>query len=150
MHSRIFQLSEHPINPDDYIIEEDFYDNFIGEVADYVSGDTCRNEDIYWFVSSLKQYGIIYNEKEESIIFPEDFKFKYFKSRYDKFVKLSQEIDLRKFSSDDLELWSLQQLIENKYGFYIFTNHYEPLDSFVRQLQGEEKYFIGGTIDYHF
>jgi hypothetical protein len=57
---------------------------------------------------------------------------------------------LRKFSSDDLELWSLQQLIENKYGFYIFTNHYEPLDSFVRQLQGEEKYFIGGTIDYHF
>lgn len=150
MHSRIFQFSEQPIEPDDYIREEDFYDNFVGYIADYVNGNTDRKADIAWLVSSLKSYGIIYNEEEESIIFPENFKTEYFKRRFDKFIKLVRELDLNKFSEDTFELWELQQLIEDKYGFYIYIDYYETLDSFIRNLHGEQKYYIGATIDYHF
>ncbi len=150
MHSRIFQFSDQPIHPNDYIREENFYDNFVEEIADYISSDTNRDADIEWLISSLKRYGIIYNEEEESIIFPEDFKIKYFKSRYDKFKELTQKIDLIDFSKDEFVLRELQQLIEDKYGFYIYTYYYyETLDNFIRNLNDVKKYYIGGTIDYH-
>ena len=47
MHSRIFQVSEKPIDKADYIGESDYWDHwFTNSVADYVSEDCYRDEDL--------------------------------------------------------------------------------------------------------
>ena len=48
--SRIFQFSETPVSKEDYITSDQFIDNFVGEVADSVSDDTNREEDIQWLL----------------------------------------------------------------------------------------------------
>lgn len=154
MHSRIFQLSLDVIPLDDYIKEEDFYeDPFLGSVADYVSDDTNRDEDIKWLKSMLEPLGAIFKKEShrDVVIFPADFKRQYYNARFLEFKKLAQEMTLDEFCG-----WQkpakLSELISDKYGFYIYVNYPEPIDDFVRTLSGEkeEKYYIGGTIDYHF
>ncbi|WP_054644761.1 hypothetical protein [Thermoanaerobacter thermocopriae] len=83
MHSTIFQLEEKPLRfEEDFVCEEDFYDDFVGIVANYVSEDVDREEEINYFVKYLGQYGIIYNSEEQSIVFPEGFKAEYFSERF--------------------------------------------------------------------
>jgi acyl carrier protein len=151
MHSRIFQLSEVPVNKEDYITEDEFIDGFVGMIADYVSSDTDRREDIQWLCSVLKEYGIIYDENEESIIFLEGFKKKYFKERFEKLRTTLQNMSLEEFSSDSLAAFELASLIENRFSFYVYSEYtWQSLDNFVRsELKEGQKYYIGGTLDYH-
>lgn len=151
MHSRIFQLSEVPVDKEDYITEDEFIDGFVGMIADYVSSDTDRREDIQWLCSALKEYGIIYDENEESIIFLEGFKKKYFKERFEKLRTTLQNMSLEEFSSDSLAAFELASLIENRFSFYVYYEYtWQSLDNFVRsELKEGQKYYIGGTLDYH-
>lgn len=151
MHSRIIQLSKEPIDKDDYITEDTFIDDFVGVIADYVSEETDREEDIKWLLYAIKEYGIVYNDKEESIIFPKGFKENYFRERFKELKEVVQNISLEQFASNSTVAYNLASLIEDKHGFYIYTSFWQSFDSFVRgELEEGEKYYIGGTIDYHF
>lgn len=119
MHSRIFQLSYEKINKDDFITEENFYeDSFIGSVADYVSDNIDRKEDIKWLMERLKPYGAILNKKEESIFFPKGFKKKYFSKKFEELKKMVNEMTLEEFI-DGITAYKLGQIIESKFDFYI-------------------------------
>jgi len=134
MHSRIIQLSYQPITENEYITEELFYDWFVGTIADYVSPTVDREADIDWFTRYLSYFGA--ERKGNAIYFPDNFKENYFKKRLE---KLKDRVSN-----------GLVQLINDKYGFYVYLDYLMPLDDFVRKLKGNETFYFGNIIDYHF
>ena len=62
-HSRIFQVSQKPIEKADYIEDSNYWDHwFTRTLADYVA-DSNREEDIEW-LSTARLKGIIFNKDE--------------------------------------------------------------------------------------
>lgn len=154
MHGTIFQLEEKPLRfEEDFACEEDFYDDFVGVIADYVSEDIDREEEINYFCQEFKKYGIAYNSKEQSIIFLKGFKEKYFEERFFKLKEAVQNLTFEDFVKDTLKVWEIKNLIDKKYGIYIYSNEssWMSLDEFVRyDLEENKKYYIGSVLDYHF
>lgn len=153
MHGKIFQLEEKPLRfEEDFVIEEDFYNDFVGTIADYVSEDVDRNEEIQYLIEDLRKYGITYNAKEQSIIFLKEFKEKYFKERFEQLKEIVKCISLKEFIEETLKVWEIENLINKKYGTYIYHNEiWISMDDFVREYMEEgKKYYIGTVLDYHF
>jgi|GEM_PF-2251128 len=153
MHEVIIQLEEEPLRfEEDFACEEDFYDEFVGTVADYVSEDVDREEKIEYFVENLKKYGITYNPKDQSIIFHKGFKEKYFAEKFFKLKEAVQELTLEDFVRDTSKVQRIEDLINKKYNTYIYTkNTWMTIDEFLRYSMEEERaYYIGSVIDYHF
>ena len=157
MHSRIFQLSTSPVNADNYIAEEDYYDHwFTHQIADYVDDDCNREEDIQWLKAysdgydidqdNTGNYTLVVNSKE-----------KYFKHSYEKFIRELENIGrptLEQFSKR-IDLWNLNDACEDKYGFYV--EYYDDcghdlmtLDAFIRRCDICATYYLGGVVDYHY
>lgn len=156
MHSRIFQISDNPIEKEDYLTEDHILENtsFLGGIADYVTEDTDREEDIEWLLDCLGGMPFTYNEEEQSLIFHRGFKEAYFRNDYDKFVEMMKYLTMEKFMDQNF-VFDVNMLLDNKYGFYFYVSYpygyYElmTMNKFVRVLREEEKYFLGGTLDYH-
>ena len=154
MHSRIFQVSMNPIDKEDYIIESDYYDHwFTNEIADYVNGDTDRENDIEW----LKGYNssMSFGEDDGGEYFIIKDKEKYFEGSFNRFIDVLNKIKdctLNDFSTGlGGDMWALKDAYEDKFGFYVNADgETMSLDSFVRRCATGEKYYIGSTIDYHF
>jgi superfamily II helicase len=153
MHSFIYQLSNEIIKEDDLLYEEELYDDFVGQIADYVNGNIDRNAAINELVISLTPYGIIYDPTDQSIVFKKGFKESFFKERFAKLKKYVSELTLEEFSgsTDTFPLYCIKKTIEDKYGMYIYSdNVYITLDEFVRNMEEGKKYYFGSAIDYHF
>lgn len=161
MHSRIIQLEREIENIENSPMTESTivgdYDGpyFVGVIADYISDDVDRYDDINWFTSYLKTFNSDKNKvvelNGEEIIFKKGFKETYFKHRFDNFKKIANEFTLDKFV-DSFEVYSITSEIDDKYGFYIYgiDNSLKTVDSFIRELPNEDiKYHIGTTLDYH-
>lgn len=156
MHSRIFQVSTRPIDKADYITESDYYDHwFTHSIADYVNEDCYRDEDLKWLEDCYDKKGIKFgvdNHGEYLII---ESKVKYFDEAYKRFKKLLERIsecDITHFIDGINEFWSLKNVYEERFGFYMQTDDDGPItiDSFVRTYPENVKVYIGGTIDYHY
>jgi len=154
MHSAIFQLEEKPLRfEEDFATEEDFYDDFVGIIADYVSDDVDRDVEIQYFIKDLEKYGVKYNAKEQSIIFLKGFKEKYFEERFFKLKEAVQKLTFENFIKDAPDVWEIKNLIDEKYETYIYSNEssWMTLNEFVRyNLKEGQKYYIGAVLDYHF
>lgn len=155
MHSRIFQVSLKPIEKCDYITENDYYDHwFTREWADYVSGDCDRKDDIQWLKDCYETKGVEFgaDDNGEYIIIKN--KQSYFEDTFKNFMELIDKIKnytLEDFTNGIHEMWSLKNAYEDKMGFYADADgELLTFDDFIRQCVTEEKYYIGGTIDYHF
>lgn len=154
MHSRIFQVDTNPINETDYIDECCYWDHwFINEVADYVANSTDRDGDIEWLMEYSK--GIIISEDENGKFLIVTDKEKYFKNAFENFQEAINKVS--KYTIDDFiqsssyEIWKIKDSYENRFGFYIDCNYdLMSLDRFVRLFTINLKYYIGGTVDYHF
>ena len=152
MHSRIIELSTIPITVDERICESDYYDNgFIGNIADYVDGDTDREYDIKWFIDCLIGKEMIAKSDNESFTLGENAREKYFKEKYDALKECMDNMSLEKFCTDSLDLYKIQMYVEDKHDFYIHHDgYYETLDSFMRDVKDGDTWYFGGTLDYHF
>lgn len=161
MHSRIFQISEKPIYREDYIDEEKYYENFVGEIADYVDDMTDRESDIDWLKMHLENTGSAKFDGDKFTIVN---KAEYFKPKLKEFLSAMKQIvaDLNddqavfydggyKF---DLSVYNMQSAYEDKFAFYVDDNGeyagLETLDSFMRRVNNGDTFYIGATIDYHF
>lgn len=153
MHSIIFQVSEKPIDKADYIDESNYiYDHwFTNSVADYVSNSCYRDEDLKWFEDCAK--GITCGKDENGEYFIITSKEEYFESAFNRFKKLIDDIKdctINDFAEGIDEIWSIKNVYEDKYGFYVdIDDDLMSLDSFVRLCNKNVKYYIGGTVDYH-
>lgn len=154
MHEIIIQLEEEPLkSKEEYVSAVEFYEDFIGQVADYVSDDVDRDEEIKYFVKEIEKYGISYDKEKQSIVFLQGFKERYFAERFFKLKEAVKNLTLEEFAKDSSKAWGLTQLIKKKYGTYVYSNDssWMTFDDFVRdQLEEEKTYYIGGIVDYHF
>lgn len=152
MHSRIFQVSMNPINKGEYICDEDYYKHwFTREIADYVSDDCNREEDIEWLTDAARGY--LVNKDDDGEYFVVANKEEYFAPAYERFMKALNEIGkptLEEFTNG-IGLWNLKNAAEDKFGFYVDADgELMTFDAFIRGCVTNEKYYIGGTVDYHF
>ena len=155
MHSRIFQVSTTPISEDDYITESDYWDHwFTRSIADYVNENTERYDDIQWLIDCYFIRGIEFGTDDCGEYMIVKSKEKYFQNAFNRFQELLDKIktyNLEDFIEGISEMWSLKNEYEEKFGFYIESeeNGLTTIDDFIRGCNVNEKYYIGGTIDYH-
>ena len=152
MHSRIFQVSMNPINKREYIYEGDYYEHwFTREIADYVSDHCNREEDIKWLTDDARGYLVNKDDDGEYLVVTN--KEEYFAPAYEKFMKALNEIGnptLEEFTNG-IDLWYLKDAAEDKFGFYVDADgELMTFDAFIRGCVTNEKYYIGGTVDYPF
>lgn len=157
MHSRIYQISKTPIDECDYIEESNYYDHwFTNSVADYVNGDTDRDEDIKWLKDCYEEHGISFGEDDHGKYLIVEDKTKYFTINFENFQKALKELSeatLDDFMSGKCgtPLYRLKEAYDDKLGFYVECEDYgcETFDGFMRYAVVGVKYYIGATIDYH-
>lgn len=100
------------------------------------------------------------DEDEEvlCVVFREGFKQAYFSRLYPLFEKALQELvektSLEAFCENELDLllYSLNKINDDRFGTYISSeeNGLRTINDFIRNLEPNEKYYIGGTADYHY
>lgn len=154
MHSRIFQIEKESIPKEDYITADCIPDWFTYSIADYVSDDCDREDDINWLIESdLEDIASVIGDK---LIFTSNTR-SYFKSNYDTFIRAAKE--LSEVTIDNFieghtvstPLYRLKKSFDDGYGFYVYRdNNLWTLDEFMRTVKDGEIYYIGGTVDYHF
>lgn len=152
MHSRIFQVSMEPIEEENYICEAEYCDHwFTREIANYVSDDCDRDGDIKRLANIAKGYSVGEDDNGEYIIITN--KEEYFSYAYVKFMEALNKIGkptLEEFTNG-ISLWNLDQAVEDQFGFYVDADgKLMTFDAFIRRCAINEKYYIGGTIDYNF
>lgn len=157
MHSRIYQIDTNPIHEDDYIGEFRYYDHwFTDSIADYVDGDTNREEDIKWLKECYDNEGLSFGTDDGGEYFIIEDKAKYFARRFETFqeiLKKSSKLTLDDFASDisGMQMYALKATYEDEFGFYVDGNAtgMKTFDECVRSSSNGTKYYIGATIDYH-
>lgn len=157
MHSRIFEVSKCEPKAGYEIYEADYYEF---PIADYVSSDTYLEDDIDLLGDYLGESCRIVDGFKLEIVSKETF----FRGRYKNFVDLLQDIskDLTFDSFVDGEmsgggkLWialsNLNNIYDNKYGFYINDidgGGLQTVYHFLRRAKNGEVYNILGSLDYH-
>ena len=158
MHSRIYQISTKPIYKDDYIEEYRYYDHwFLNSVADYVNGDTNRENDIDWLKSCYKEQGLSFGADEGGEYLVVEDKSKYFAKSFEEFqraLKELSEITINDFltAKYGMKMYNLKSAYNDECGFYVDGDvvGLETFDTFIRYADINVKYYIGATIDYHF
>ena len=156
MHSRIFQVSLEPIKKEDYIDESHYiYEHwFTNSIADYVSSNCYRDEDLKWIEDCYENQGIKFGVDENGEYLIVKSKQKYFENSFHKFMEAIEKV--KNYTIDDfvegfVEMWRLKNAYEDKYGFYVDADgELMSFDSFIRCCVINEKYYIGGTVDYHY
>lgn len=163
MHSRIFQIEEHPVAPDDRITEHHYnYDHwFFYNVADYVAEDGNRTASLEWLRNALKTAGscieFFTEDNCEGFVLHEGFHAAYFESIYqvfcEKLSSLLEHATLAAFADGSLQpaLFAVEEAYDDKYGFYIDSDEsgLVTLNKFLRNAKTEKRYYFGGTVDYH-
>jgi hypothetical protein len=158
MHSRIYQISKTPIDKDDYIQESHYWDHwFTNSVADYVNGDTNREEDIEWLKECHNNHGLSFGADEYGQYFVIEDKNKYFATNFETFKEaledlMAMTIDEFSTNNEHHRAYSrLRAVYNDDLGFYVEEDDWlRSLDDFIRHGNVGVKYYIGATIDYHF
>ena len=85
MHSRIIELGNEPILPDDRMGESSVPEWFYHSIADYTDEETDREEDLKWFLEIVAHI-VDVAEDGESFTFKPNAKKKYFHRQYYAFL----------------------------------------------------------------
>ena len=157
MHSRIYQIRKEPIPKCDYIEEDNYYDHwFTNSIADYVNGNTDRDDDIKWLKDCYEDKGLSFGADDNGEYFVINDKTKYFSQNFEVFQKALKELSnvtLDDFMSGEcgISLYRLKEAYNDKFGFYVECESCgcETFDGFMRYADVGVKYYIGATIDYH-
>ena len=164
MHSRIIQISHEPVEADEYISPWLYCDDhwFVPQIADYVAEDENRDESIEWFFDCLSQassFIVTFEEDgQRGFILKDGFRDAYFSEMHQAFINALQDLadysSYEHFRDGELggKLFSLKEAYDEKLGMYVESNESGliTLTEFLRGAEIDRRYFIGGTLDYHF
>ena len=158
MHSRIIELGNAPILPDDRMGEGSVPDWFYHSIADYTDADTDRDHDIKWFLDAVARV-VDVAEDGKSFTFKPKAKQKYFERQYHAFLDKACEltgISLDAFVGEakydiGMAMYKLNEAYQDKFSFYIYyQDELKTLDEWIRETDLSESFYFGGTLDYHF
>ena len=163
MHSRMFQIEDHPVLEDERMNSADFEDHwFTREIADYVCNAGTREEDIDMFIdyviTPLGECAELVQENGQAyFILHDGFREKYFAESYKHFCvilqKLSSQTTLEDFANGkiDRDMYALKRAYNNRYGWWVAEeDELYSLDEWMRSAETGVKYYFGGVLDYHF
>ena len=159
MHSRIFQISREPIDPENYCSEnfELPYDSEYGILVDPIDYVVClsdegKEESIQWLKEVYKDVFKIDGDKVTVVN-----KKAYFKKRYQDFMKEMKKlknITLEQFSTCEYNktFRNLKNDYEEEFGFWVdsMQTGMDTLDEFMRRIENGFVFYIGAVMDYHF
>ena len=165
MYSDIIQLETRPISETGTLTTSYFDDEemqwFFYDIADSVRENDYPNT-IDHFISYLQlgnPYVEVFNdEKEKWIVFHEGFVRSFFEWFYPSFeeylLRLVENASIEAFCNGfEMKnlLYPLNMIVDDKYGIYIMSSEMglQTLDRFIRRIEPEKKYYIGGTVEYH-
>lgn len=151
----IYQVSLTPLTKDDYIDEEIFYENFVGQYATYVNEETDREKAIerlkHELSSSVEWKNNSFKIIDKSAFFQTKF------IRFNDAIEKVSTYDLDDFSGEtdsdiDLDMFRLNKCYSDKFGTYIYDedNSTRTIDQFIRQTKENETWYIGNVIGYHY
>ena len=158
MHSRIIELGNAPILPDDRMGECSVPEWFYHSIADYTNAETDRDEDLKWFLEIVAHI-VDVAEDGESFTFKPNAKKKYFHRQYYAFLDKAREltdISIEAFCAETpydigMAMYKLNEAYQDKFSFYIYyQDKLKTLDEWIRETDLSESFYFGGTIDYHF
>ena len=160
MHSRIFQITTNPVQDEDYISEYGFFEHwFVGAIADYVNAHNDQAEDIKYLRSWLEANKVAaFDESGDSFTVLPGGREAYFTRAYDTFVAARAKtfsMSLSDFASAGEfggAMWQMSNSFNDKFAYYVSSDEFDTIsfDEFIRSSETEKRYYIGGTLDYHF
>ena len=163
----VYQLSEEPITPENFMTEEDafetpFYEqiaDFMYELGDRMAAETFLADSLLMFNKEQELVSIARKPDGhiESITFREGFHTAYFASSYEKFMRLLAELSAKSTPANYVEgkletrISVLQSAYENIYGDYVYTDGCEfvTFDNFIRYAATGTPYYLGEILGYH-
>lgn len=158
MHSRIIELGNAPILPDDRMGECSVPEWFYHSIADYTNAETDRDEDLKWFLEIVAHI-VDVAEDGASFTFKPNAKKKYFHRQYYAFLDKAREltgISIEAFCAETpydigMAMYKLNEAYQDKFSFYIYyQDKLKTLDEWIRETDLSESFYFGGTLDYHF
>ena len=154
-YNSIYQISLVPLSTDDYIDEEQFYDNFVGQYASYVDDSADRDKEIERLKKELGSAAEWDNDSFKIIDKDEFFRGKHI--RFKDAIERVSTYELNEFSGSipsdiDLDMFKLNKCYSDEFGTYTYDegNSTRTLDQFVRQAKIGETWYIGNVINYHY
>lgn len=158
MHSRIIELGNAPILPDDRMGECSVPEWFYHSIADYTNAETDQDEDLKWFLEIVAHI-VDVAEDGESFTFKPNAKKKYFHRQYYAFLDKAREltgISIEAFCAETpydigMAMYKLNEAYQDKFSFYIYyQDELKTLDEWIRETDLSGSFYFGGTLDYHF
>jgi len=160
VHSRIFQITTKPVQDTEFISESSLSEHwFVREIADTVSTDNDRTEDIRHLRSWLEPRNVaVFDAAGDSFTVLPCGAEAYFAGAYDAFIAArasTLSMGLADFAHGG-EFSKAMRLMGNsfndRFGYYVSSDEFETItfDEFIRSTEAGTRYFIGGTLDYHY
>ena len=151
----LLQLERDPIAKEDRRTKEELLEgSFVPAVADRLwdCEEQNRKEEFLSFIDSLPEGHFVANEEEMSVVFKEGFKQAFFKRSFAIFQDVARETTLEEFSDSFFyKVGRLRTLLDGFSDTYVTAGleGYTSFESFVRNLNPNEKFYIGGIMHYH-
>jgi hypothetical protein len=162
MHSRIFQVSKTPIDPENFLTESEIPESFIVATADYVGESENRTDDIAWLMNDHSDV-LMPGPVAETFQLAKNGKECYFRRSYRRFLEAVAMLTTTTFqafiaeepgpgdNAVDYWMYQLKEAYSNKFGFYIYEDEeLKPMNMWIRNAKADTVYYIGGVLDYHF
>lgn len=159
MHSKIVKLYRYPSSP---MLNLDDYDyGFIGDDIDYIAGDDDPKKTVDIFLEQFNERKLTRgtNDQGDWIIFEDGFDDLFMLKRWVEFreaLRRLERVDTTDFASRDddgiaFDLWKLRMAYDDDREYWIETDgRLMTLSQFIRTCDRGEKYYIRGTLDYHY
>lgn len=155
-HSRIFQISKKKVDKENYIEAEQYYDNFCGEIADFImESDTARDQDLEFLANALGDAAIVKGDK--LIVVDKEHYLKGFYEEFKKAARTIADATLEDFCTTKLSFdeYHLRAMYNDRFDIYMDDNgeegyHYQTLMNFLRRVKNGDVFYIGGIMDYHY
>jgi len=158
----IYQISQKPIDSENWIDENDFYmTSFLGDVATKIESisDAERREKIHSLARFLEENKLGKIENGVITLQPEMLQQHYYSQRYMEFkgvIKKLNAIDKQKFL-EDLDgvrnaIFEVESALIKQQDHYVCWDSEEPipLDEFLRSATIGKPYYIGGVCSYKY
>ena len=155
MRSRVFEITR--VKPDkeellsyDQLVEAGFIE--VTDDGTDVVGSKSREADVLWLHGVV---GGIFDITKAGCLFKlrllKNGKTAYFQKRFKELKTLIHGISLTDFCSDPLIPINISRLVNEQYGIYAYNGgEWENLDDFIRGMQEDVDYYIGGIVSYSF